>query len=117
MDFDRFAVVLLIRGADAGELDEEAEAALQDAHLAHLAGLHEAGHLVAAGPLRDPDARLRGLSIFRTDPEQARALSEADPAVRAGWFSVQVLPWLAPGGAIAYARTRFPRSAADAAGD
>jgi hypothetical protein len=34
----------------------------QDAHLAYLAGLHEAGHLLAVGPSADPDGELRGLS-------------------------------------------------------
>jgi uncharacterized protein YciI len=28
----------------------------QDAHLAYLAGLHEAGHLLAVGPSADPTA-------------------------------------------------------------
>ena len=40
MEFDRFTVALLIRRDDAPELDEGAENALQDAHMAHLADLH-----------------------------------------------------------------------------
>jgi hypothetical protein len=42
----------------------------------HIADLHEAGRLIAAGPLRDDK-------------------------------------WFAPAGAVAYARTQFPRSVAD----
>jgi uncharacterized protein YciI len=82
--------------------------------MAHLADLHEAGHLVAAGPLDDPD--FRGLSILTVDPERARELKEADPAVRAGRFSVRVMPWIVPHGALSFAPTRFPRSLADVAG-
>jgi ABC-type dipeptide/oligopeptide/nickel transport system ATPase subunit len=96
MQFDQFTVALLLLRPDAPQLDETEEAALQDAHMAHLADLHAAGHLLAAGPLRGgPDDRYRGLSILNVDPERARALKEGDPAVRAGRYSVVVLPWLA----------------------
>ncbi|HKG43653.1 MAG TPA: YciI family protein [Gaiellaceae bacterium] len=112
MDFDRYSISLLVRRNDAPELDDEAAAALQDAHLAHLADLHEAGHLLAAGPLSDE--RLRGLSILNVEPERARELKEADPAVEAGLFSVEVIPWLVPAGAMTFSRTRFPRSIEEA---
>src|SRR2546428_4685992 len=51
MEFDQLTVSLLIRRPDAPELGEEQAAALQDAHMAHLADLHESGHLLAAGPM------------------------------------------------------------------
>lgn len=113
MDFDHFSVALLVQRADAPELDDAAAAALQDAHMAHLADLHAAGHLVAAGPLRDD--HFRGLSILTVDVEEARRLTAADPAVRAGRFDVVVMPWLVPGGAMSFTPTRFPRSVADLA--
>jgi uncharacterized protein YciI len=50
VEFDRLTIVLLIVRPDGPELDEEASAALQDAHLSHLADVHEAGYLLAAGP-------------------------------------------------------------------
>ncbi len=113
MQFDHLTIALLVTGPDAPQLDEREAAALQDAHLAHLAGLHEAGPLLAAGPLLG-DGSFRGLSILRVAPEEARRLKEEDAAVRAGVFSVKVLPWMVPAGAIAFARTRFPRSSAEA---
>jgi uncharacterized protein len=117
MEFDNFSIALLILRPDAPDLDEEAASALQDAHLAHLAGLHEAGHALAAGPLfGPPDRDLRGLTILRVDPNTARELCERDPAVRAGRFSIQVVPWMVPRGALSYSRTRFPHSAAEAEG-
>jgi uncharacterized protein YciI len=115
MQFDRFTIALLILRADAPQLDEEAAAALQDAHMAHLADLHAAGYLVAAGPLLGDD-RFRGLSILTVEPEQARALKEQDPAVRAGRFTVTVLPWMVPAGAVRFAPARFPHSMAEAEG-
>ena len=113
LDFDRYTIALLFLRPDAPQLDEEASAALQDAHLAHLADLHEAGHLLAAGPLSDE--KFRGLSILSVDPERARELKEKDPAVQIGRFSVKVIPWMLPAGAISFSRTRFPRSVADTA--
>jgi uncharacterized protein YciI len=111
VNFDRFTIALLILRPDAPELDEEAAAALQDAHMAHLADLHEAGHLLAAGPLDDEE--LRGLSILNVDQARARELKEEDPAVRAGRFSVKVIPWMVPGGAMSFSPTHFPRSLAE----
>lgn len=117
MEFDSFTVTLLVLRPDAPELDEPAAAALQDAHLAHLAQLHEAGHVLAAGPLLGgADEAFRGLSILKVDPAEARRLTQADPAVRSGRFSVTVLPWMVPAGAMAFAPTRFPHSVAEARG-
>jgi uncharacterized protein YciI len=115
VQLDHFTIALLILRPDAPDLDAEAAARLQDAHMAHLAELHEAGYLIAAGPLSDPD--FRGLSILNVEPEQARVLKELDPAVVAGRFSVQVIPWMVPHGAVSYSRTRFPRSVSELAED
>jgi len=114
VDFDHFTITLLLLRPDAPQLDEEASAVLQDAHMAHIADLHEAGHLLAAGPLFDDV--YRGLSILNVDPEQALALKNTDPAVRAGRYTVKVVPWQVPAGAIAFSATRFPRSIAEAMG-
>jgi uncharacterized protein len=116
VQFDHFTITLLLLRPDAPQLSEAAENALQDAHMAHLAALHEAGWLLAAGPLLG-DERFRGLSILNVDPERARELKEADPAVRAGRFAVKVLPWMVPVGAMTFSPTHFPHSIAEARGD
>jgi uncharacterized protein len=110
MEFDEFTISLLVSGPTA------MTDALQDAHLAHLASLHDAGSLLAAGPLSDPAGRLRGLSILNVPVEEARRLKEADDAVRAGVFSVEVLPWRIPAGAMSFSPTFFPRSIRDVIG-
>lgn len=115
MQFDQFTVVLLRLRSDAPDLDDVAAAALQDAHMTHLADLHQAGHLLAAGPLFD--AELRGLSILAAAPEQARMLAEQDPAVQAGRLAVDVIPWMVPAGAMSFTPTRFPRSIAEVEAD
>jgi len=108
VQFDRFSIALLILRPDAPQMDEEAANRLQDAHMAHLADLHEAGYLLAAGPLSDD--KYRGLTILNVEPERALALKEQDPAVIAGRFSVKVMPWIVPKGAMTFSHTHFPRS-------
>ena len=58
---------------------------------------------------------MRGLSLFKGDLDETRALVERDPAVRAGVFELQLLPWLVPAGALQFETTRFPHSRADVA--
>jgi uncharacterized protein YciI len=111
VEFDHYTVALLRLRDDAPQLTGDEATALQDAHMAHLAELHDRGHLVAAGPLQH--GRFRGLSILRTDVEMAQALKEDDPAVRAGRFDVVCMPWIVPRGAMHFTPTRFPRSTAD----
>src|SRR5438270_5244868 len=111
IELDRFSVVLLILRPDAPRLDEDAENRLQDAHLNHLAEMHERGALLAAGPtLGSPDRRLRGLAIYRASPDEAAALAELDPGVTEGRYSIEVYPWLVPGGAMSFSPARFPHS-------
>ena len=117
MEFEHYTVALLVTNPEAPAFSDEESARLQDAHLAHLADLHAAGHLLAVGPLADPDGELRGLSILRVDPKQARELKEADPAVQAGVFKLRVIPWSVPAGAMHFTPTFLPRSAADVLGD
>ena len=116
MDFDQFSIALLVLRSDAPDLTDTEATALQDAHLDHLASLHETGSLLAAGPLAGGDDNaFRGLSILKAGVEEARALTNADPAVVAGRYSVTVMPWMVPAGAMHFqrrdSRTHPPRRA------
>ena len=115
MEFDTFSVSLLLLREDAPDWDDETASAMQDAHLDHLANLHEQGDLLAAGPLGHD--KFRGLSLLRVPPDEARALKEADPAVQAGRFDVVVVPWQVPAGALHFAPARFPHAIAEVMGD
>src|SRR5580658_3704599 len=80
MEFDKLTIALLSANPDAPQLDEVSENALQDAHMDHLARMHEAGELLAAGPvLGVPGRQIRGLSIHALDPDRVRELHESDP--------------------------------------
>jgi uncharacterized protein len=116
MEFDRLTITLLVLRDDAPELTDEQEGELQDAHMAYLTELHEAGHLLAAGPVVDPASPVRGVSVMSVGVEEAVALKERDPAVRAGKYRIVALPWMVPAGAMTFTPTRFPRSRAEARG-
>jgi uncharacterized protein len=114
MEFDRFTIALLVARPDAPALDEQQAAELQNAHMSYLADLHEAGHVLAVGPLRD--ATYRGLSILNVEPDEARRLKEHDPAIRAGLYSVETIPWLVPAGLVSFTPGHVPRSIAEVTG-
>jgi uncharacterized protein len=116
MDFDHFTIALLVLRDDAPEFTPEQEDALQDAHMSHLADLHQAGQLLAAGPLLDRGSQFRGLSVLNVGVAEARALKETDPAVQAGKYAVVTLPWMVPAGAMGFSSARFPRSISEATG-
>jgi uncharacterized protein YciI len=74
---------------------------LQEAHLAHLTWLLQAGHSIVSGPVLGA-GDLRGLTIFRTGTQaEAQALAAQDPAVQAGRFVVEIYPWWVPAGILA----------------
>jgi uncharacterized protein YciI len=91
-------VVCLLRAAPnrpdfpAEELD-----AIQERHVAYQEQLRADGKIAAAGPFSDqPDESWRGLTMYVTSLEEARALAAADPAVSAGRLVVDVFQWWTP---------------------
>ncbi|MCI4065285.1 YciI family protein [Micromonospora sp. R77] len=119
MRFDQHTVVLLVRPTDAPDLPRDVADRLQDAHLAHQAGLVEQGAVLAAGPfLGGDDERVRGFAVLSVDPEMARELYANDPAVRAGRLVAQVMSWMVPEGNVRFERVPVPTSMLEvAAGD
>ena len=109
--FDQHTIVLLVRPANAPQLDEEELERLQRQHLAYLRDLGRAGMLIANGPLTEQsDERLRGLSVYALPPDEARRTAEADPMVRAGRLAVEVATWWTAEDAISFAAAAWPRS-------
>lgn len=93
-----YYLVLLLKGPNRSKDSTEA-AKIQEAHLAHLTKMHQEGKLVMAGPLLD-DQDLRGICVYDVKTlEEAKALAEADPAVKAGRLKVEVHPWMSQRGA------------------
>ena len=101
MDLDRYSLVLLRRGPRALDFSDEELSELQQAHLAHLDGMREQGHLLVAGPFGDQENETyRGICLYRTPLEETRELAERDPSVQAGRIRVEVMTWYVPRGQI-----------------
>jgi len=100
VDLEAYELVLLRRPENATPYDDAELERIQREHLAHHARLRESGHVVTNGPLTDqPDPSLRGLTFYRTGSiKEARQLAEADPAVRAGRLTVDIMTWYCPPG-------------------
>lgn len=66
---------------------------IQGAHMAHIQSMAKQGALVAAGPIVSPNARLRGIFVFRVPLDQAKELANADPTVKEGLIEMESHPW------------------------
>ena len=100
MDLEAFELVLLRRPEDATAYADDVLERIQHEHLAYHARLREGGQVVTNGPVGDQtDETLRGLTFYRTGSlAQSRHLAEADPAVRAGRLTVEIMTWYCPPG-------------------
>ena len=97
-------MVILQRPEHPREYPQDQLEEIQQAHLAHLRHLAETGKLLVAGPLDDqPDARMRGIEIFRAGSiEEAKRLAAEDPAVKAGRLEPVVMTWYTEKGALTF---------------
>ncbi len=91
-------LAFLVRGPKWTPEKTPATEELQKAHLANILRLAEMKKLVVAGPFGD-DGQLRGIFVFRVDTlAEAKALTETDPAVKAGRLALDLHPWQLPEG-------------------
>jgi uncharacterized protein YciI len=73
---------------------------IQKGHMANINRLAEMKKLIAAGPFGD-NGRLRGIFVFRVGSlEEAKALTETDPAVQAKRLAMEIHPWMVPEGVL-----------------
>lgn len=94
-DFVEYTVVLLRPVEGRAELAEDEASKIQAAHLAHLRSMHEKG-MMYAGPFGD---HAGGMCVYQgLSQDEVKKLAESDPAVKAGRLTVEVHPWMVPGG-------------------
>lgn len=87
-------VMALLKPGPNRDQDTETAQQLQQAHLANIRTLAENGHLVLAGPFMPNDQDLQGIYIFDVNTiEEARKLTETDPAIQAGRLRMELIPW------------------------
>lgn len=93
----QYVVGILRRGPNVSHSKEEA-AKIQKAHLAHIQQMADTGKLIVAGPFTANNQDARGMFIFKATPDEAKALAEQDPAVKAGRLILDLYPWYAASG-------------------
>ncbi|WP_223787542.1 YciI family protein [Marinicella meishanensis] len=87
-------VMALLKAGPKRPDDPEQARQLQAAHMANIKRLAEAGQLVLAGPYGDNDSGLKGIYVFAVGTvEEAKALTETDPAIQAGSLVMELIPW------------------------
>ena len=90
-----YYVAFLYRGPAWSPEETPERAKIQEGHMANIRKMGESGKLLVAGPFTD-DGDLRGLFVFRTSTlEEAKAMAEQDPAVKAGRLRLEWHPWFA----------------------
>jgi uncharacterized protein len=104
-EMEGHTVVFLTRPADAPTFSDDELDRLQGEHLAYLRDLARRGVLIANGPLeRQTDARLRGISVYAVPLDEALALANHDPMVRARRLEIHGATWLTQAGAARFGR-------------
>lgn len=92
--FARRYTLVFLRQGPAPRDDEAGDERIHLEHLQYLTKLQIVGKLVLNGPtLVEHD--IIGVSVYAAELEEARALAEADPKVRAGYLIVEAIPWMA----------------------
>ncbi|MEP7323054.1 MAG: YciI family protein [Saprospiraceae bacterium] len=87
-----YVLVLLKRGPNRSQ-DSIKRAELQAAHMANISRLAKEGKLLVAGPMFDTGA-IRGIYLFDVrNVEEAKKLTETDPAIQAGSLIMEMHPW------------------------
>jgi uncharacterized protein len=90
-----YQVAFLVKGPNWTPAETEETKAIQAGHMDNIGKMAASGKLLIAGPFMD-GGDLRGLFIFRVATlEEAKALAEQDPAVKAGRLRLEWHPWFA----------------------
>src|SRR4030095_14701964 len=92
--FARRYTLVFLREGSASRDDEARNERLHLEHLQHLTKLQLLGKLVLNGPTLNKH-EIVGVSIYAAELDEARALAEADPKVKAGYLTVEAIPWIA----------------------
>jgi uncharacterized protein YciI len=89
----KYVMAFLLRGDRVSEYSPEQRQEIQAGHMANIGKMAEMGKLVLAGPFFGNE-ELRGIYIFDVQSiEEAKALTEADPAIQAGVLKMDLKEW------------------------
>ena len=88
----QYVMAFLKKGPNRTQ-DSLTAAQIQKGHMDNINRMAKEGKLVLAGPFMD-DGDLRGIYVFNVKTvEEARALTETDPAIQSGRLVMELHPW------------------------
>ena len=88
----KYVMAFLKEGPNT-DMDSATAAQLQRAHLDNIFRMADEGKLAVAGPFLD-GGDLKGVYVFNVSTiEEAQALTETDPAIKAGRLVMELHPW------------------------
>lgn len=89
-----YVLAILKTGPKDKKVKGEARKKLFEGHFANMGRLAAEGKLAVAGPFNDPKKKYRGLFILAVPTvEEAKALAETDPVIKARVLIVEYVPW------------------------
>lgn len=89
----KYVFCLLKTGSNTTATEAE-RSALFKGHMENINRLAKEGKLAVAGPFMKNDKNYRGIFVFNVATvEEAQALVESDPAVKAKLFEAELTPW------------------------
>ena len=85
---------VMIRTGPKNDFDSTTRSNLFKGHMDNIKRLYDEGKLKVAGPFDKNDFQWRGIFILDcATKEEAEKLVQSDPAIAAGIFSVDIVPW------------------------
>jgi len=87
---------VLLKTGPKKDIDSATRSQLFMGHMANMERLYYDGILKIAGPFGKNDFSWRGIFVFDCETkEEAEKIVTSDPAVAAGLFAVDIVPWYA----------------------
>lgn len=94
----KYVMAFLLRGDRVSEYTPEQRQEIQAGHMANIGKMADLGKLVLAGPFFGNED-LRGIYVFNVQSlEEAKALTETDPAIIAGVLKMDLKEWYGSAG-------------------
>lgn len=89
----RHYVMVFLKSGPRKDIPKDSLPIIQKGHMENIGKLAKEGKLVVAGPFEEK-SDLRGIFILNTaSMDEARKLTESDPAVKAGRLIMELHPW------------------------
>lgn len=86
-------VMAFLKSGPNRNMSKDSAMVIQKGHMDNIERMAKEGKLVVAGPFLD-NGELRGIYIFNVATvEEAKALTETDPAIKTGRLVMELHPW------------------------